>query len=235
MLDYNRNNGGLIYYDKSSIELSQTTVSAPFNVNTLKESGDYVLKLAPADWYYYVDAGTLLYNLKSRPLEPAHIFTLRKDIISLVISKNIENIVNEVLFSGGGDPALFRQYIDAASRQRWRKGLAKLSDNRVTDSLTAQILMQSETDRNSQPIWVGTLRVLRKEYPRIPKPGQLSGFSGFGNLIDVLQVQMTTVETTADEFVIQLGTQPPKVNKRIEDIKRNLQRIEVENNPDNPL
>lgn len=235
ILDYNRNNGGLIYYDKSSIELSQTTVSAPFNVNTLKESGDYVLKLAPADWFYYVDAGTLLYNLKARPNFISHRFTLRKDIISLVISKDIEGIVNEVLFSGGGEPALFKQYIDAASRQQWRKGLAKLSDNRVTDDGTALILMQSETNRNSQPIWVGTLRVARSLYSRIPRPGQLAGFAGFGNLIDLLGVQMTSVETQADEFVIQLGTQPPKVNKRIEDIKRNLQRIEVENNPDSPF
>ena len=235
ILDYNRNNGGLIYYDKSSIEMTQTVVTAPFNTNTLKESGDYVLKLAPADWYYYVDAGTLLYNLKARPNFISHRFTLRKDIISLVISKDIEGIINEVIFSGGGEPALFKQYIDAISRQRWRKGLAKLSDNRVTDDGTALILMQSETNRSSQPIWVGTLRVLRKEYPRIPKPGQLAGFAGFGNLIDLLGVQMTSVETQPNEFVIQLGTQPPKVSKRIEDIKRNLQRIEVENNPDSPV
>lgn len=234
ILDYNVNNGGQVTYDDKSIEMSHTTVSAPFNTNTLKEGGDYVLKLAPADWYYYVDAGTLLYNLKSRPTKPDHIFTLRKDIISLVIAKNIESIVNEVLFTGGGDPALFKRYVDQASRQRWRKGLAKLSDNRVTDDTTAQILMESETDRNSQPIWIGTLRVLRSEYPRIPKPGEMNGFAGFGNLIDLLQVQMTSVETHPDEFVIQLGTQPPKTNKRIEDIKRNLQRLEVENNPDNP-
>jgi len=234
ILDFNVLNGGIITYANGSIIDTETIVSAPFNVNTLKEAGDYVLKLAPSDWYYYVDPGQLIYNLKPRSEEVDHWFTLRKDIISLKINKNIENILNEVYFTGGGDPALLKRYIDVTSQSQWRKGLAKLSDVRVTDDDTAQILMESEANRRSQPIWIGTLEVLRSEHPKFAEPGQIAGFVGFQNIIDSIVVQMMSVAVRHDRFVIQLGTQPPKTSKRIEDIKRNLTRIEIENNPSAP-
>ena len=234
VLDYNKTTGGLITYDQSSIEPSFTIVSAPFNTNTLKESMDYILKLTPSNWFYYVDPGELLFNLRGQPELVTQWFTLKKDIIKLELHKNIEKIVNDVLFTGGGDPALFREYIDVVSRGQWRKGLAKLSDNRVTDVDTAEILMQAAAEEVSQPIWLGTVEILRSEHPKMIHPGELSGYRNFGNIIDFLTIQIISVDVTADRFICQLGTQAPKQSQRIEDIKRNLTRIEIENNPNAP-
>lgn len=234
VLDYNKTTGGLITYNMSSIEPSFTIVSAPFNTNTLKESMDYILKLTPSNWFYYVDPGELLFNLRGQPELVTQWFTLKKDIIKLELHKNIEKIVNDVLFTGGGEPALFREYVDAASRAQWRKGLAKLSDNRVTDVATAEILMQAAAEEVSQPIWLGTVEILRSEHPKMIRPGELSGYRNFGNIIDFLTIQIISVDVTPDKFICQLGTQAPKQSQRIEDIKRNLTRIEIENNPNAP-
>lgn len=234
VLDYNKTQGGLITYDKSTIDASFTIVSAPFNTNTLKESMDYILKLTPSNWFYYVDPGELLFNLHGQPSKVQQWFTLRKDIIRLELHKNIEQIVNDVLFTGGGDPALFREYVDTASRGQWRKGLAKLSDNRVTDNGTADILMEAAADEVSQPIWLGTVEVLRSEHPKFIRPGELSGFRNFGNIIDLLTVRIVAVDVSPDKYTVQLGAQIPKQSQRIEDIKRNLTRIEIENNPNAP-
>lgn len=234
VLDYNKTQGGLITYDATSITSSFTVVSAPFNTNTLKEAADYVLKLTPSNWFYYVDPGELLFNLHGQPSLVTQWFTLKKDIIKLELHKNIEKIINDALFTGGGDPALFRETVDAPSRAQWRKGLAKLSDNRVTDAGTADILIQAAIDEVSQPIWLGTVEVLRSEHPKAIRPGELSGFRNFGNIIDLLTVQIVAVDVTPDTYVVQLGTQVPKQSQRIEDIKRNLTRIELENNPNAP-
>jgi mRNA-degrading endonuclease RelE of RelBE toxin-antitoxin system len=234
VLDYNKLQGGVISYDQNSIVTSFTTVSAPFNTNTIKDAADYILKLTPADWYYYIDPGQLLFNLKPRPVVPAHFFTLKKDIVTLKLHKNIEKIVNNTLFTGGGNPALYRELVDIASRAQWRKGLARLSDNRVTDNTTADLLAQAVIDQYSDPIWIGELVVLRSEHPNMVYPGELGAFRNFGNLIDTLKVQMMSVNVTPDTFVIQLGTLLPKTSQRIEDIKRNLNAIELENNPNAP-
>lgn len=234
VLDYGKTQGNLMSYDASTIESTFTIVSAPFNSNTEKQAADYVLKLTPSNWYYFVDPGELLFHLHGQPTNVTQWFELKKDIIRLELHKNIENIVNEVLFTGGGDPALFVRYVDAPSRQQWRKGLRQLSDNRVTDQTTGDIVAENEADQNSQPIWLGTVEVLRSEHPKFVLPGQLSGFKNFGNIIDYLKVQVVDVEVTPDTFIVQLGTQVPKQSQRIEDIKRNLTRLEIENNPNAP-
>lgn len=234
VLDYGRLQGGIIGYDTASIEDSFTVVSAPFNTNTLKEAADYVLTLTPSNWFYYIDPGELLFNLKSQPSVVSQWFTFKKDIIKLRLHKNIEKMVNNVLFTGGGDPALFREYVDAVSRAQWRKGLLKFSDNRVTNDDTADIMMASKANEVNQPIWLGQLEVLRAEHPKMVRPGELAGFRNSGTLIDLLTVQIVSVNVTPDRFVCQLGTQMPKTSQRIEDIKRNLKRLEIENNPSAP-
>jgi hypothetical protein len=234
VLDYNANQGGVIRYDASTIESSGTIVSAPFNANTIKEAADYVLKLTPSNWFYYIDPGELLFNLHPQPSVVTQWFTLKKDIVKLELHKNIEQIINQILFTGGGDPALYREYVDDISRSQWRKGLAKMSDNRVTDATTAELLMEARAGEVDQPIWLGTIEVLRAEHPRFIRPGELSGFRNFGNIIDYLTVQIMSVDVKPDTIVCELGTQIPKQSQRIEDIKRNLTRIEIENNPNAP-
>lgn len=109
-----------------------------------------------------------------------------------------------------------------------------MSDSRVTDDDTGQILMEALTDEKGQPIWLGQLEVLRSEHPKQILPGEMGGFGGFDNLIDLLQVQIVTVDTKPDRYVLQLGAKKPKTSQRIEDIKRNLTRLEIENNPSAP-
>lgn len=234
--DYGKSKGSQIYYDDISIVDTGTVVSGQFNSNTLVEAEQAILKYAPADWYTYYDPADLTFNLRPRPEIVKHWFELGKNIESLSIEEDIESLVNEVFFSGGEvSPSvnLFKRYVDTDSQAEWRRGLEKLSDQRVTDPTTAQIISQSAINRNKDPIYVGELSIFRKFYEEIVQPGDLIGFRGFGNFIDFLRLQAVYVETSSDRIKIQLGVMLPPVSKRVEDIRRNLDLLEMQNNPTN--
>jgi hypothetical protein len=60
------------------------------------------------------------------------------------------------------------------------------------------------------------------------------GFIGFGTLIDGIVVQSVSKEYTPDKMPLALTYNVPRVNKRVEDIKRNLEVLENVNNPAEP-
>ncbi len=147
----------------------------------------------------------------------------------------MEDIKNEVYFSGGGNPALFRKTTDQASQLAWRRGLTKISDNRVTDTNTADILSQSEINRNKDPQYAATMTLLDRVYIiENVKLGQLIGFANAGNFIDDLFLQVAERKYSPDKLGLTLNKLPPEVSKRVEDIKRNLEVLEAQNNPNTP-
>lgn len=233
--DFAASRGVHINYTIESIEDSGTEVTITFKTNTIAEVINKGLELLPADWYYYIDPATNTLYVKPRPVNVDHVFTLGKDINTLTIKRDMEALVNEAYFSGGGDPALFIKRTDQASLDTWRRGLTKLSDNRVTNEASAIILADSHVDRNKEPVYLITLTIPAKKYDiETILPGQLAAFRNTGNFIDDLELQIFEKTYRKTEATIVLGTLKPKVSKRIEDIKRNLDVLEQQNNPDTP-
>lgn len=236
IIDYANKQGAKIHYDNDSIEMTGTTVSYTFNLNTIKEALDKVVELCPADWYWTYDPGTNLYSLKSRPEAPTRWFTKKKDVSAGKIRKSIARIINKVFFTGGGDPALLVVENDYASQLTNRIGLAKISDQRVTLDSTARILAQSQIARLKEPEWVVNFTVNPKHYTALENisVGDLAGLSNFGYMLDALQLQIVGLTYKVDSVDVALGSLLPAFPKRIEDIKRNLDTVEQQYNPTAP-
>jgi hypothetical protein len=233
-----RSAGGIVSFDSTTIETTGSTVSYLIKVNTALEAIDRCLKLAPTDWYWYLDQGTNLINFRAKPTIPSHTFVLGKHIENFSVEQHIEDITNVVYFSGGdigGGVNLFNKYTDTTSISNYRRGLEKISDNRVTDDTSAQIISESEINRKKNPIYRSSITILDTAYNiEDIVVGQLVAFDGFGNFIDDLTLQITSLRYSPDFVTMQLGSNLPAVSKRVEDIKRQLHQKDVESNPSAP-
>lgn len=236
VIDFARSRGARINYTPESIEPTGQIVSYTFNTNTIREALDKILELAPADWWYRYDFGTNTFYLQPRPTTEQRVFTLGKDIIRFKLSRSMENLVNDVYLSGGGTPALFKRVTDITSISDWRRGLKKISDNRVTVDATAIELAQHAIDREGNPIYSAQGRIGNTDYAiEDVMIGELGGFGGFGTFVDELGLQLVRIKYTPPDYLdIEFEALLPKVAKRIEDIRRNLDELEQSRNPAAP-
>jgi hypothetical protein len=235
VVDFARSRGAAINYTADSIQVTETLVSYTFQTNTIKEAIEKVLELCPANWYYYYDFGTDTIYLREASTTPDRWLRKGQSVVTGKIVKTIEKVINDVLFSGGGNPALFKRTRETPATGT-RRGLAKKSDNRVTSSSTATILSQSDIDQFRDPLYAGDVTVTEDGtfYLEDVAVGEMLGFIGFGTLIDGIVVQSVSKEYTPDKMPLALTYNVPRVNKRVEDIKRNLEVLENVNNPAEP-
>ncbi len=134
----------------------------------------------------------------------------------------------------GGETAgvpLFKRYTSTPAAKT-RRTLHRLNDSRVTLATTAELLSQSEIDRNNQIVYRSTISVLDKTYDiETIKLGQMIGFRNFGNYIDLLKLQVVGLRYTHDSVELQLGSLLPKITRRVQDIKRNLEAEQTQSVP----
>lgn len=238
VIDYAITQGAKIHYDSDSIEMTGTTVSYTFNLNTIKEALDKVLELCPGDWFWSYNPGDNLYSLKSRPVARTRWFTKKSDTFSLKLRNSIAHIANKVFFTGGGEPAILVERNDVTSQTDWRTGVIKLSDQRVTTQSTAEIMADAEIERYKNPSFIGSTTITGNHYDPIETIalGDIAGFSNFGEYIDEnVELQIVGINYKVDTVDLELDRILPPVSKRIEDIKRNLDELDQENNPSAPL
>jgi len=235
VVDFAQSRGAKINYTSDSIEVTETLVSYTFQTNTIKEAIEKVLELCPANWYYFYDFGTDTIYLREASTTPDRWLRKGQSVVSGKIVKTIEKVINDVLFSGGGNPALFKRTREAPQAGT-RRGLAKKSDNRVTTSSTATILSQSDIDQFRNALYAGEVTITEDGtfYLEDVEIGEMLGFIGFGTLIDGIVVQSVSKEYNPDKMPLSLTYNVPRVNKRVEDIKRNLEVLENVNNPAEP-
>lgn len=238
-LDEFVSDGGLVTYDTGSVEDTGTTVSYTFKVNTYKEFVQKCLELSPYDWFYYIDQGENILYFKQRPSAVQHYFYIGKHIEELNLESSILSATNDAVFSGGDDPLnpgenIYVRYTESPAAGT-RRVLSKESDNRVTTQDSADILAQGAVERNNTVLYTSTVSILAADYDiNTIRVGDLVGFRNADNFIDGVELQVTKTTFMLDKIVLDLGTLLPSVNKRLEDIKRNLDARETMNNPDSP-
>jgi len=138
---------------------------------------------------------------------------------------------SKVKFSLESEQNIYRHVSNEVSKNKYRTALVKKTDQRVTNALSADIIADNELARNGEPIFVGTVEVVRDDYSDRINPGDLLGFRNFGNYIDNLRLLATEVSVTGDIYTITLGAFAPKTSKRLDDLKRNLTMLENQMNP----
>lgn len=230
--------GGLIDYTESSVEISGTTVTYTFRLNTYLEVLKKSIELAPYDWYWYVGLGDDTVYFAEKPTTTSHTFILGKHLQELDVEYSIEDITNKVYFVGGeisADTSLFKKYTDSASITNYRQGLQRITDHRVTLDASADLISEAEIDRNNVPRYRSSVTILENAY-NIEEItlGQLVTFRNFGNYIDTLELQIVGLSYQPDRVTLQLDTLLPSVNKRIEDLRRNMIELDNQQTPTAP-
>lgn len=218
----------------ASIQSTGTVVSYTFKANTYKEVLDKTLELMPSNWYYRIGLGDNIVYYAERKTSADHLFYLGKHIEALDLRGSILDSTNRVLFTGGGDPAL---YIDRSEvpANRTRRTLEVMSDSRVTLMASADIITEGRIDQNNKQLYRTSIEILTKQYDiETIDVGDTVGFRNFDNYVDGLVLQVVGLTYSPDTVQLQLETKPPTVSKRLEDIRRNLIVSDNENVPATP-
>jgi PKD repeat protein len=218
----------------TSIQNTSTSVSYTFNVNSYGDVLKKSLELMPSNWYFRIGLGDNIVYFDERASEPQHKFFLGKHIKELDLKSYIGGVVNDVLYVGGGDPALYRRSTETPA-DRTRRGLAIESDARVTVTASADIIAEGIIEQKNKIQYRSVVTILDKQYDiESINVGDMVGFRNFGNYVDELMMQVVALTYTPDFVQLQLDSMPPTVNKRLEDIRRNLNTVESTNTPNSP-
>lgn len=151
-----------ITYTADSIELTGTTVSYTFNLNTFRECFDKVVELCPNDWYFVVDADGVVHLGQSNLNVPDHKVTKGRDLQSLRVTKNLDGVVNNVYFAGGdgGSGRILKLTTSDGSETTWGMRARKIVDERVTLEGTASIMSERLLNEQSSPKTVVEISVV---------------------------------------------------------------------------
>jgi hypothetical protein len=251
--------GSNLVYTPSSIDLTGTTVSYTFNANTGLEAFNEVLTLAPENWYWYIDQTVfphvVHFHLLSTTID--HTFVIGRDLSALSIQKSTENLVNVVYFVGTG---IYTKYIDQNSIDQYGIHAIRLSDARVTQQGTADIIGNNAlsptpefllnvtvVDSGVQPNVAYDIESIQcSDNVKISNTGfsesslydsaqyDVSPYDYNTGDIGSIIFQITDMTYTGDNVVLTLSTQPPDVTKRIQDIQRNVNDVQYADTPSTP-
>lgn len=235
--DYNLR-GGLVTYDDADIEATGLSLSYTFNTNTVYDALKKILDMSPSGFYFYVDLGTGQLTFKRTSTSPDITLTKGRHIESLSLGFSIENVINQVLFSGGdtgGGDNLYSSYDDPDSASLYGIRLDRKSDNRVTVQGTADAIGGSTLVEYRGEQYDTTVKVLARTMDITQfKPGMTIGFRGFGTFIDLMVLQVIRLRYTPEAVELSLGTMQPRFNTQQETIIRGLIAEQTVNNPSTP-
>lgn len=229
--------GGSIRVASGSTDLTGRSLSYPFKVATVLTGIQKFQDLAPYDWFWYVDIGSDTLFFKEMATTPKWYLTKGRHIAGLGLKASTENVKNLLLFTGGntGTTNLFSQYSDQVSIQNNKQRLAIQADNRVTVQGTADALGNSFVKSNKDEVYNTTVTITDTTMDISAfKLGDTVGFTGFGNFIDQLCLQIVAINYSPSEVVLTLGQLPPRTNETLKDIQRQLDDLNTLNNPSSP-
>lgn len=235
-LDIFNSQGGIVTYTDSTIENSNLSVDYNFKVGTIWEALKKAYELAPSNYILFVEPSDNLVYLKARSTEPDHIFIYKKHLADLDLEYTIDGLKNTVYFSGGDTGAgenLFIVRSNLLSKQTYGQWLARESDNRVTQTETANLISTALLSRQSTPSFRTKIIIPSATYNiETVSLGDMVTFAGFNNLIDNLLLCVVGLKRDPYSIEIALGTNYPRQSQRIEKLQRDLIYQQTQNNPE---
>lgn len=222
-------------YTTATVQDTSAPASYTFKNNTYKELLDKAVQLAPVGWYYRVGLGDNLVHFSNKSLTAQHIFYLGKHIKSLQLKTYIGDVVNDVIFTGGGDPALFRR-TTITPVARTRRGLDRQADSRVTLDASADLLADGTIDEQKNIQYRTTVSIVDRTYDiESINVGDVVGFANFDNQVDGITMQVVARHYTPDVVTLQLDSLPKSIPKRLEELRKQLNVTENQNVPIIPV
>lgn len=253
--------GGILL--KGAINSTGTTATYTFQANTIREGFDICVKLSPQYWYFWLDADNQI-NFKIANFEEIdHQLYIGKQISAVRMTKSIENLCNRVFFMGGGNPNLYKMYERTSSQSEWGLREKYLKDERVTVDATASLLATSYLDNHDHPISEIEIEVVDSNIDPINgydierfKPGDIirclhpemekrntNWDEAYWDVdywdFDVRYAlgqphQILEINYEFNKCILKLSAKLEDFQKRIEDVKRNLDETAKQNLPSAP-
>lgn len=234
ILDAAKDSGINVTYNDSEIASTGSVLSYTFTFGTYYEAISKCVELAPANWWYYIDAGSNNIVFQSKPTQ-IYDYLENGKVHSLQVKRSLQNVINQAYVVGGevsGTNVLKRSQ-NLSSIRKYGTWVASRTDNRITDETSAQLVADSMVDAFAEPRFSAKITLPAKYYDINQfTPGKLVGFTGYNEVINSLQLQIVARKLTADYAELTLELLPPTQTKRIEDLRRNLLMTDTQNNPD---
>lgn len=233
------NLGGNVTADPA-MALTGITASYTFKVNTILEGVQKILDLAPANWYWYVDPATSILYFKQTPTTPTHKFIKGRHFNQISIGGSVENVRNVIYFTGGDDGTatntnIFRKYINTVSLAVRRRRLGRLSDNRVTRTDTADLIVNNYLTEHATTDYNSPLTLLAGVYDLTTiHVGDTVQLQGYGNFADSLLLQIARATPKPDSTDIQLGVLLQRQSDALIQALADLDKLQTIDNPSAP-
>lgn len=238
LMDYYRAAGGAIAKQSGGYSLTGVTpAQTVFKVNTILEAIQKLITLAPSDWYWYVDPAADTLYFKQTATTATHRLIKGRHIELLELEATKEDITNIVYFTGGATAGvnLFVNVNDNASLVANRRGIARLTDNRITDTSTGQLIAQNYINQHDEQKYITQVTVNEATYDiTLFNLGEIVGFEGFGTLVDNLLLQIVGITRNVDSIVLSLGVLPPRATALTQQLNRELADVQTIDNPSTP-
>jgi len=156
IIDYYRANvdNERINYVAGSTEDAGYSVTYVSESKLCIESLEAVRLLAGEDFYWFIDADNTLY-WKAKPTTPTHKFKFQKDITEIHISKDVNDIVNSLVFWNGlqdfDDNVISKLYYTGAGVTAYWDRFKRLTESGITTEATADKLGEAYIEANKEP------------------------------------------------------------------------------------
>lgn len=248
MLNYQSNGGSAqipnlyIPAGTAGFPLTYDSVTYTFKIQTILQSIQKVLDLAPAGYYWYIDPATLMMTFQIAATYPEIIVRKTADIKQLEVVSTKEKLINNVYFVGGDDGTATNTDIFVNKNNVLtgdRLGSILLTDNRVTSTTggltTARLIAQNYLDNNNVEKYETKLFVPANVTDvNLFHIGQMVGFNGFGNFVDSLLLQIVNLAYSPDGVELTLGSVPPKTSTALNKLSNSLQITQTAKAPITP-
>lgn len=247
-----------------TIKDTNTVVTITMNVATYAEILDACLKAAPRGWYYYIDPGTNIIYFKSEDDAATHRVKEKAitGLEGEVTDEALVNTVYFVGGDGGSGTNLLKKYQDADSLAIYGLRAKRVTDRRFTDNDSADIVANAIINRHKNLEYRYRLMVMDSDV--FGPQGYDVDTINVGDVLIIADMdhgdvwvlgestlgdhylrydtrnpayipsQISQVIRYRDSVMIICSTIPPDVDKRVEDLKRNLDQFLGEDNPDSP-
>lgn len=233
--DYNARGG---YITERTFTATGLSLTYTFNAATVFDAIRKIIELSPSGYYMYTDLGTAEVDILPISDTPDFIITRGREINALNIALSIEQVKNQLLFSGGdtgGGSNLYKQYTDNDSIGNYGLRVVLKSDNRVTLTATANAIGDSFIEENSEESQETSVTVLDEHIDiTLLVPGKTIGFRNFGNFIDDMVLQIVRREYTPQSVTLTLGRLPVRMSDEVQRLQRELLNEQTINNPSSP-
>ena len=232
-----------LLYDKTTIKNTQTTIEYKFEMLTYREAIDKLLELAPAHWFWYVDAQNNV-HFRSKPSTTTHRFIFGRHFTKVRVERSMEKIKNAVLFFAhewDGVNTLYKLYTDAGSVKDYGRRVLKVRDDRIETTTDADKMAQGFIAEHKDPDVKVIAEILDNNESasfgydiESISPGDTCTFAGFNeSLADIFKENMliTEVDYELDKAIITIEPYKAGIVNRTEYISRRIDSFEREGVP----